>query len=63
MSNSGISTLTNAVKDKVTIYYSTSERPNENLSDASNGWKLASDIEDWTMIKTYLIILIWLQKL
>lgn len=57
MSNSGISTLTNAVKDKVTIYYSTSERPNENLSDASNGWKLASDVEDWAKIKTYLIVL------
>lgn len=57
MSNSGISTLTNSVKDKITVYYSTSERPNDNLADVSNGWKLAEDIDDWTKIKTYLIVL------
>ena len=63
MSNSGISTLTDTIKDKVTIYYSTCEKPNEKLSDVSNGWKLASDVEDWTKIKTYLIVLDNSQKL
>ena len=57
MSNTGIITLTDAIKDKVTIYYSTAERPNQDLSDASNGWTLAKDVQDWTKIKTYLIVL------
>lgn len=57
MSNTGIITLTDVIKDKVTIYYSTAERPNQDLSDASNGWTLAKDVQDWTKIKTYLIVL------
>lgn len=57
MSNTGIITLTDAIKDKVTIYYSTAERPNQDLSDASNGWTLSKDVQDWTKIKTYLIVL------
>lgn len=57
MSNTGIITLTDVIKDKVTIYYSTAERPNQDLSDASNGWTLAKDVQNWTKIKTYLIVL------
>lgn len=57
MNEGGLTTITDAVKDKVTIYYSTTERPNKDLTDASNGWTLAEDIEDWSRVKTYLIVL------
>lgn len=56
MGEGGITPKTEDIKDKVTIYYSTKERPNENLDDVSNGWTLSEDIEDWTKIKTYLIV-------
>lgn len=55
MSDTGIRTLTNSIKDKVTVYYSTVEKPNENLDDATNGWTLAKDVRDFSKIKTYLI--------
>ena len=57
ISKGGLSTITNAIKDKVKIYYSTTERPSKDVEDLANGWKLANDVEDWTKIKTYLIVL------
>ena len=57
ISKSGISTITNSIKDKVTIYYSTTERPSKDVDDPANDWKVADDIEDWTKVKTYLIVL------
>ena len=57
ISKGGLSTITNSIKDKVKIYYSTTERPSKDVEDLANGWKLANDVEDWTKIKTYLIVL------
>ena len=57
ISKGGLSTITNSIKDKVKIYYSTTERPSKDLDDSANGWKLAGDVEDWNKIKTYLIVL------
>lgn len=67
MSEGGISTKTNEIKDKVTIYYSTNETPIYNANDAhnatnkdeyytSNGWVKGENVEDWSKIKTYMIV-------
>ena len=39
----------------VTVYYSTEEKPSNNLTDPNNKWKTANQITDWNEIKTYAI--------
>ena len=39
----------------VTVYYSTEEKPSNNLTDSNNNWKTADQITDWNSIKTYAI--------
>ena len=43
------------LKDKIVIYYSTEENPNNKLSDESNKWTLEENVTDWSQIKTYMI--------
>ena len=43
------------LKENAVIYYSTNENPTKEISNESNGWKLAEDVTDWKEIKTYLI--------
>ena len=44
-----------ALQATTKVYYSTNENPNRNLSDTSNGWVLAENVENWDDIRTYLI--------
>lgn len=48
-------TVPSAIQSYVTVYYSENEETNKDLADASNGWTLASNISDWSKVKTYLI--------
>lgn len=57
MSETGISAVTEGLGDYATIYYSTTEKPTNDLNDKANGWTLAENITDWTKVKTYLIVL------
>lgn len=57
MSEAGISAVTEGLGDYATIYYSTTEKPTNDLNDKANGWTLAENITDWTKVKTYLIVL------
>ena len=41
--------------DTATIYYSTNENPNRDLTKAENNWKTADQVENWDAIKTFLI--------
>ena len=45
----------NALEGKVKVYYSVNENPTKNLAEASNGWRLAENVTDWSKVKTYLI--------
>ena len=57
MSDRGITVVTEGLGDYVTIYYSTTENPTNDLNDKANGWTLAENIEDWSKVKTYLIVI------
>ena len=52
MKNTGIS-LPSSIASKATVYYSTKETVNENISDPANEW--TSTPSDWSKVKTYLI--------
>lgn len=55
--NGGIKILTEGIQDYVTVYYSTSEHPTNDINEPANGWKTAEEIEDWNTIKTYIIVI------
>ena len=38
-----------------TVYYSENENPDQDLNKEENGWRQATDIENWDNIKTFLI--------
>lgn len=44
------------LKDKITVYYSTNEKTNENLIDETNNWVKSEQVKDWSKIRTYLIL-------
>ena len=44
------------LKDKITVYYSTNEKTNENLTDETNNWVKSEQVKDWSKIRTYLIL-------
>ncbi|MCI8587147.1 MAG: hypothetical protein HFJ49_00860, partial [Clostridia bacterium] len=54
MVNTGIE-VPEEIKDIVKVYYSENENPNKELSDETNGWKTAEQVENWDNIKTFLI--------
>ena len=54
MKQDGI-TLPDSVKDIAKVYYSTNETVNSTVTDATNNWKTADEVTDWSSIKTYLI--------
>lgn len=39
----------------VDVYYSEKENPTKDLSDASNGWMTAGEVNDWYKVKSYWI--------
>ena len=41
--------------DTATIYYSTNENPDRDLTKVENNWKTADQVENWDEIKTFLI--------
>ena len=41
--------------DTATIYYSTNENPDRDLSNGENGWQTAEEVTNWDEIKTFLI--------
>lgn len=55
MTSNGINVPSSLV-DKATIYYSDKKTPTDDISLASNGWKLKEDT-DFSKVKTYMIIL------
>lgn len=57
MNSKGIIPLTESVKDKVTIYYSTEENPTNIIDDVDNKWTLFEKVTDWNSIKTYMIVI------
>ena len=44
------------LKGKVTVYYSSNEDPDRNLTNEANGWIVAGDVSNWDEIKTFLIV-------
>lgn len=54
MSNTGIK-VPEELKDYVTIYYSTEEKPTNDLTNEANKWKKAEEVTNWKDIKTYII--------
>ena len=55
MKNTGIIVPEN-LENKVSVYYSENSNPNKDIEDLSNGWTLAEDIDDWSKIKTWLVL-------
>lgn len=53
----GITPVTSGIGTHAKYYYSTQEKPTNDENDKSNGWTLAENVQDWTKIKTYLIVL------
>ena len=49
--------LPEELQEGATIYYSENEIPDRNLENAGNGWTLKEDVQDFSKIKTYLIVL------
>ena len=41
--------------DTATIYYSTNENPDRDLSNGENGWQTSEEVTNWDEIKTFLI--------
>ena len=54
MTNEGI-TLPSELVGHVSVYYSTKENPNKDLTDTTNEWTLAEDVENWDNIKTFMV--------
>ena len=54
MKQGGI-TLPDSVQNIAKVYYSTNEIVNSTITDATNNWKTAEEVTDWSNIKTYLI--------
>lgn len=54
MINAGIQ-LPEQVINVAKVYYSENENPSKDLTDESNGWKTAEQVENWDNIKTYII--------
>ena len=50
-------TISGALSEGTTIYYSEVDDPTDDVNDASNGWKLKEDVDNFKNIKTYLIVL------
>ncbi len=44
------------LQDKITVYYSTNEKTNKDLTDETNNWVKSEQVKDWSKIKTYLIM-------
>ncbi len=62
MSDGGISIdvvgdTTKDISTYTTIYYSTKEKPTNNLTDPTNNWVQANQVTDWSEIKSYAISL------
>lgn len=54
MTNGGIQ-LPQQVINVAKVYYSENENTSKDLTDESNGWKTAEQVENWDNIKTYII--------
>ena len=54
MESTGI-IVPNELSGKVTVYYSENKTPSKDLSDTNNGWTTATNVTDWSKIKTFLI--------
>ena len=54
MTNAGIQ-IPEQVTNIAKVYYSENENPSKDLTDESNGWKTAEQVENWDNIKTYII--------
>ena len=53
----GIKAITSGIGTHATYYYSTLEKPTNDENNKANAWTLAENVQDWTKIKTYLIVL------
>ena len=49
--------LPEALQQNALVYYSENETPDRNLENAENGWTLKEEVQDFSKIKTYLIII------
>ena len=56
MTSSGI-TLPEELKQKAVVYYSSNEQAGRDIKDTNNGWTLRENVQDFSKIKTYLIVL------
>ena len=54
MSSTGVQ-LPAELADYATVYYSTLDRPTNDVSDPTNGWVTAENVVDWSQIKTFII--------
>ena len=43
------------LKEYVKVYYSENEKPNNDLTDENNGWKIKEEVTNFDNIKTYMI--------
>ena len=57
MTDEGIILPKKLQEKEVNIYYSDKENPTRDIEDTTNNWKLTEDVEDFSQIKTFLIIL------
>ena len=48
-------TLPTSIANSAVVYYSEFDQPTKDTTLEANGWKLASDVTDWTKIKSFLI--------
>ena len=49
-------TIPDTLKGKVTVYYSTEEDPDKNLTNESNKWVVSGDVANWDDVKSFLIV-------
>lgn len=56
MTNDGIKLL-DGLENKATIYYSEKENPTKDLDNDANGWMLSNEVQDFSRIKTYLVVI------
>lgn len=49
-------TIPDTLKGKVTVYYSTEEDPDKNLTNESNKWVVSGDVANWEDVKSFLIV-------